>query len=489
MELKRQNKNHASLNNDYLLQNKKLKAIISKADESEAKYKQLSDLTYEGIILHNNGIAIDVNYSFAKMFDYTVEELIGKNVIKLLIPKQYHSIILEKFTKNYALPYEAEGIKKNGTIFPIELEGDNIESNYSNTKTRVNAIRDISMRKKAEKDLRESEEKFRALFDNANDSIYLMRGTEIVDCNAQSLEIFGVTKEKVIGKSHADFSPELQPNGIKSIDSQTINIKKVLVGEKIIFEWEYLHSDGSIIIVDVSLNKIRFNNVDYVYAIVRDITDKKKMQQKTLKAIIQTEENERKRVAQELHDGIGPVLSTIKLFIQTYIASENNEFKKKIEDQLIISIDDALSQVSTISNNLSPHVLQDFGLKAALQKFIGRVNNVANLNIKFNYNFKKEIEKDIETTLYRVVIELANNTIKHANATEISIVIDGVYDLVQLLYTDNGKGFDFEVTKNKKMGMGLFNITNRIKSFNGQINFERGANNGIAFNIIIPAKF
>lgn len=220
----------------------------------------------------------------------------------------------------------------------------------------------------------------------------------------------------------------------------------------------------------------------------RDITEQKQTQQKILNAIIQTEENERKRVAQDLHDGIGPVLSTVKLFIQTYIASDNEEFKKKVEVQLIAGIDDALSQVSAISNNLSPHVLQDFGLESAIQKFIGRLKKVTNINIDFNYNFNDNLDKDIETTLYRVVIELVNNSIKHADATKISIMIDRVHDFVQLIYTDNGKGFDIDSIKQKASGMGLFNIENRIESFNGFLKFEKGEDNGIAYNILIPAK-
>jgi signal transduction histidine kinase len=161
--------------------------------------------------------------------------------------------------------------------------------------------------------------------------------------------------------------------------------------------------------------------------------------------------------------------------------------KQKIEGQLISGIDDALAQVSAISNNLSPHVLRDFGLKVAIEKYIARVNKVSNISIYFDFEYNGEISNAIETTLYRVAIELINNTVKHAQATEISLIIDNVNEYIQFVFTDNGKGFELDKTKKSGSGMGLFNIENRIKSFNGQLSFEKGEESGIAYNILIPA--
>lgn len=187
---------------------------------------------------------------------------------------------------NSKVPYSIEHrIKlKSGEIKYVIEKCTSVFDEKGEALRSLGTVLDITERKKVGEALKESEEKFRSLFENANDGIYLMNGTEIVDCNYRSLEIFGVTKDQVIGKTPADFSPEFQSNGLKSLDFQNKNIKKALIGEKIRFEWEHYHSKGNMIIVDVSLNKIRINNVDYVHAIVRDITEKKIAEQKLIES-------------------------------------------------------------------------------------------------------------------------------------------------------------------------------------------------------------
>jgi len=97
----RQNEQNKLINTE-----KELTIAKEKAEESEAKFKQLSNLTFEGILLTQNGIASDINLSFSKMFGYTREEIIGKNLLKLLIKEEYHNMISQNIIKNYALPYE-----------------------------------------------------------------------------------------------------------------------------------------------------------------------------------------------------------------------------------------------------------------------------------------------------------------------------------------------------------------------------------------------
>ena len=120
--------------------------------ESEVKFKKLSNLTFEGIIIHDKGIAIDINFSLAKMFGYNREEILGKNTAKFLFSKKWHKIISENMIKNYSLPYEVEGIKKDGSTFQLEIEARNIFTE-NNDQLRVAAIRDITERKKTEQEL------------------------------------------------------------------------------------------------------------------------------------------------------------------------------------------------------------------------------------------------------------------------------------------------------------------------------------------------
>ena len=134
----------------------KIKEIERALKTSETRFKQLSNLTFEGILIHNNGIVIDTNLSFTKMFGYNQDELLGKSVIELLSLQKYHKIIFENIAKSNAQPYEIEGIKKDGTIIPLELQSRPIDENST---IRVVAVRDITERKKARQELIIAKEK------------------------------------------------------------------------------------------------------------------------------------------------------------------------------------------------------------------------------------------------------------------------------------------------------------------------------------------
>ena len=114
--------------------------------DSEERSKKLSNLTFEGIFIHDKGVCIDINESLLKLVGYSKEEIIGKNMIELSIPKKYHSMIKENMNRNNTKPYEIEARKKDGILFPIEVESRITKYN----DIRVTAIRDITERKKAE---------------------------------------------------------------------------------------------------------------------------------------------------------------------------------------------------------------------------------------------------------------------------------------------------------------------------------------------------
>ncbi len=200
-----------------------------------------------------------------------------------------------------------------------------------------------------------------------------------------------------------------------------------------------------------------------------------------LNAIIQAEEKERKRFAKDIHDGLGPLLSTIKMSISSLSHLKENEQTMNIVHNTELVIDEAVKSLKEISNNLSPHVLDNFGLMRAIQSFVNKINALKLIDIKLNSNFGKlRFSKDKETVLYRVVCELVNNTIKHANATEINIELDHSDNLLSVTYQDDGIGVDAgKVEDYMQNGMGISNIFSRISSLDGTIEIDSEPNNGL----------
>ncbi len=143
-------------------------------------------------------------------------------------------------------------------------------------------LREILERKKAESALRESEQRYRNLFSSARDAIFIMKDFRIVDCNPETLTMFGCTKEQIIGKSPYRFSPELQPDGTKSRVSGETRAIEALKDIPQLFEWLHCRRDGTPFHAEVALNRVSIAGEDYLQSIVRDISDRRKAEEERL---------------------------------------------------------------------------------------------------------------------------------------------------------------------------------------------------------------
>ncbi|MCL5058049.1 MAG: EAL domain-containing protein [Actinobacteria bacterium] len=156
----------------------------------------------------------------------------------------------------------------NVTLYPIYEED-------GGCRHLVGISTNVTERRKAEEALRESEAKFRTLYDSANDAIIIMDGTFFVDCNPKALNMFGCDRSRIIGRNLLDFSPERQPDGTSSQEKAGELINAVLDGESRYFQWRHSRPDGTLYDTEISLNRIKLKDMYYVQAIFRDITRRK----------------------------------------------------------------------------------------------------------------------------------------------------------------------------------------------------------------------
>ena len=187
-----------------------------------------------------------------------------------------------------------------------------------------------------------------------------------------------------------------------------------------------------------------------------------------LSAVLRAEERSRSSFAKELHDGMGPLLSSAKMSLSAISTENMSEEQQQILRNTRFLIDESIRSVREISNNVSPQVLSDFGLAQGVRNFISKIAPLNVVNMAFNTNLDKErFDSDTEVVLYRVICELINNSLKHSGCAniEVSLMLDGTR--LSLDYSDDGSGFDPYTVSLK--GMGLSNITSRIDSLNGEI--------------------
>ncbi len=216
--------------------------------------------------------------------------------------------------------------------------------------------------------------------------------------------------------------------------------------------------------------------IQKIFKYMKRVEDSRRQTEKMfLNTIIQTEEKERKRFAKDLHDGLGPLLSTVKMSVSSLSQMKKDEASREIVENTEIVINEAIKSLKEISDNLSPHVLNNFGLVRALNNFSNKINITKTIRINLESNLKDErFDSNVEVVLYRVVCELINNTIKHAKAKKIDISLTKADDYLTIVYQDDGKGFNVArvIEQPASSGMGFSNIYSRINSLKGEINIE-----------------
>jgi len=205
------------------------------------------------------------------------------------------------------------------------------------------------------------------------------------------------------------------------------------------------------------------------------------------RALFFGEEKERKRVAQDLHDGMGSLLSTLKLNAESIdLSSKKLEKKEAIAYQNVLEmIDKACTELRNISHNLMPSSLEHFGLKITLESLIERINSNGGTHFSFQiFNLEEKIDAQLEINIYRIILELVNNIIKHAKAKKASIQLIFENQLIMLITEDDGIGFNY--SNQKVPGTGLLNIKSRTESMNGKINIDSKESRGTTIIIEIP---
>lgn len=462
--------------------------------QSEKNYQEIVDTANSAIVkIDLSGKLTFINEYTEKLYGYTLDEVKDHYIFEVFKPlnrirkakieeseaKKYmqrilREIITQPTQQNWNYTKSGKKIFMNWTSKPIY--------NTDNSLIGILSIGNDQTEQKIMYDrLKRSENNFKTVFNEVTEGITIISfDGDIIEQNKEALEFLGF-KRSDIGKDMPtkEIVKQFLPN------LETI-IEQIKLNGEIVFEADMVSADGEEITAEIGAKIIEYGGEKVIIAVSRDIIERKINQQKIFNAALIAEEKERSRVAKELHDSVSPILSTAKLYAQTLVESENKEMQNEIISKVESAINDSIRSIYEISNKLSPHILENFGVVEAINSFIEKIPN-EQPNFEVKSNLKERLNKDTEVTLYRVAIELINNTLKHANASKVFISLN-IKNNIQLDYTDNGIGFDLNDYQENSRGMGLFNITNRVKSLNGKIEIISKINEGFKVKVTLPKK-
>ena len=291
---------------------------------------------------------------------------------------------------------------------------------------------------------------------------------EITMANPAALALYEITAAEILGKSIYSFN--YYNDQRIEIDSNSSTLKKYLKQKTL---------NGAEIINEIVINKLEQEEGGYI-ALVIDRTEELKFEKQKFSVISQAEEREKKKIARELHDGLGQQLTLVNLLFQNISPTKEQETAHLTVSNLL---KESIRELREISYNLNPPELEN-GFLHAIHRFANRINSTGLID------FKIEIQKGIveETldhidriNLYRIIQELVNNTLKHAKATQIYFLMEKNKNQVSILLKDNGLGFEFEKAQ---AGMGIQNIQYRMKMLNIESEYTTILGQGVAIKMI-----
>jgi len=299
---------------------------------------------------------------------------------------------------------------------------------------------------------------FSNIYNTVTDMLFVVdHKYQIIDTNVSTKEKLG---EKVQNKNF--FSISSLPDEIncfedfKTQPSNETNIYK--------FETQLQGINNDKLFVSCSVTEINRNNHSQGYLIIaEDVTLKKDSEKQIFRAVLETQERERKRVADDLHDSIGQELSSIKMMLGVVRTKVSDPSKQSIINSTIDILDDSIQDLRNICFNLMPSVLETGGLIYAIQQLIDKTN----LKTLFNSNVDEiHLEKAAQVSIYRVIQEFINNSMKHSGADIIKIDFQQTGKGLIINMSDNGKGFEIK-NNSQNDGRGLNTMRSRVETFGG----------------------
>ncbi len=485
-------------NEDYLETRKQSGEILQQQSQQEGTYRKIFQSTGDSLaILSLEGGIVDVNPAATRLFGYPREEFLNMHPRDVLLPQDRH--IYEEFMSRALaegdLRDQTEIVCKDGIRKHIEVRLTPVEFQ---DRTHVLAIiRDITERVKAEQALRESRQLLQRTFASLSDAVFVISpGDRSIRASNQVVEeIFGYTQSEVRGRNTAFLHVDQESyRRFDKLSLPALNREGKYQGR-----FQMRRKDGSVFPSEHTVTEFLDAQGQRagVVSVVRDISDRVQREERLRQLtdqLVRAQEDERRRIARELHDELGQALTAISLDLagidRGLPADVPTALLDRLEEAraLVNEIDD---RVNEIALNLRPSLLDDLGLIPALRWYTGRFSERTGTTILTHFQeIGSRLRDELATAIYRIVQESLTNVARHAGASRVKLALLISDHTIELSIEDNGSGFDaYRVNNGSTLpGIGLIGIQERIHNLGGSLKIHSCADQGTKVTIRLPLQ-
>lgn len=458
-------------------------------DESYAIYKSLNDDDGMATILNESGVVFEYKgdyteaikrYKSSMAIREKMNDMVGKAYSLNFIGGVYTLQKNFKEAENYLLQSLALRQQMKDS-FSIALSHGDLGFMYKEQGLYAKAIEQYNLSnalaiKMQFADLQLSNYKELAVIaekkgDFALALNYYKKQTDLKD------SIYSGDKMKQIEQLNAKYQTEKK--------EQLLKLQKAEITKKNYLLWGLIA--GVTLLILAAINFYRKRQVQSKLSLQAAVM---KQQDIATRAIINAEENERKRIAADLHDGVGQMMSAAKMNLSAFEneVSFKDDAQKLSFERLIGLVDESCKEIRSVSHQMMPNALLKSGLASAVKEFLDKIDNrIIKINLHTE-GLEERLDSNTETVLYRVIQECVNNVIKHSGANNLDISLIKDSDGISATVEDNGRGFDIS-DKQKFEGIGLKNISSRVAFLKGSVDFDSSPGKGTLVAIHVPIVY
>lgn len=481
--------------------------------QSNERFEKLSSLTFEGIVLHDRGVALDVNRSFERLFGYSRDELIGFNMVELIIPEEHHSTVEEKIWQEEPDPYEIEGRKKDGTVFPMEVVSRQIQD--GDESYRVTSLRDVTRRKGVEDALVASEQRYQLLADSTFEAIFFSEKGICVDQNLAAEAMFGYSLEEALGRAGTEWIAH------EDRDLVARNMQSDSQGS---YQVTALRKDGTTFPCEIQAKTMFVDGKDIRITALRDITEQRQaeIEQRNLEQQLRQKFKMEAvgmmagGIAHNFNNSLAIVLTSLEM-AQRRI-SQPDKVRGYIDNArtAVMRSRDLVKQIMTYSR-ADIHDTAPIQLGAVVDETLKLLRSTSPTTIRINYRADDVAKLTVKADPGRIQEILLNLYTNAAHAMDESGTIEICLDQARLdaadipaqyeclpgyyakmTFSDDGCGMEPEVLEkmfdpfyttkeiHEGTGMGLSTVQEIIDQHGGLIRVESRPGQGSKFELFFP---